>query len=78
MEDIIKQLLSNVESTVEKIDIINKRLINCIFVLCVSFFLCIGTIVGFYFLADYDYIDANQNIVTDTNTTNQSFKTGGE
>ena len=78
MEKIIQQLLANVEATVEKMDIINKRLISCIFVLCISFFICIGVIVGFYFLSDYDYIDANQNIVTDTNTANQSFKTGGD
>ena len=78
MEKIIQQLLTNVETTVEKIDMINKRLINCIFVLCISFFLCISSIVAFYFFADYDYIDAQQEITSGDGTTNQTFKTGGD
>ena len=78
MEKIIQQLLANVEATVEKMDIINKRLISCIIVLSVCFFLCISSMVAFYFYADYDYIDATQEVTTEESDVNQTFRTGGD
>jgi len=78
MEKIVLQCLESVANGIEKQDITNKRLIICIIVLCISFLMCVSSIACFYFFSDYDYIDASQEVITDENTTNQTFKTGGD
>lgn len=68
------EILQRVADAIERIDIINQRLVTAIAVICVSFCVMITFIAYFYFTTDYSYPQVNQ---TQSNSSNIEIKKGG-
>ena len=70
-ENVILQIIDSMNNTIQKTDDINKRLINCIYVVTISFCICISIMIACYFFSDYDYISLQQESITEDTETRQ-------